>query len=84
MVYITLAEAVDQGAVVSERVKNSPEPSSGRRGGDLINFNTYHPQGMVKIGDTFFPSTVDIKSRRPATRSCRTDTTATPARAPGI
>src|SRR5439155_203566 len=31
-----------------------------------INFNTYHPQGMVKIGDIYFVSTVDI--RRPTTR----------------
>jgi hypothetical protein len=67
MVYITLAEAVDQGAVVSERVKKLTRAIKWTPVAAIpINFNTYHPQGMVKIGDTFFLSTVDIK--KPTTR----------------
>ena len=47
-----------------------------------INFLTHHPQGMVKIGDTLFVSSVEIKTptkRFPAAR--RRLSTATPARA---
>src|SRR3954451_17867132 len=28
----------------------------------LLSFPTYHPQGMVKIGDDFFVSSVDIRT----------------------
>jgi hypothetical protein len=67
MAFITLAEAVDQGAVVSERVKKLTRAIKWTPVAAIpINFNTYHPQGMVKIGDTFFLSTVDI--RKPTTR----------------
>ena len=27
-----------------------------------VGFNTFHPQGMVKIGDTFYVSSVDIQT----------------------
>jgi hypothetical protein len=67
MAFITLAEAVDQGAVVSERVKKLTRAIKWTSVAAIpINFNTHHPQGMVKIGDTFFLSTVDI--RKPTTR----------------
>ncbi len=67
MAFITLAQAVDQGAVVSERVKKLTRAIKWTPVAAIpINFNTYHPQGMVKIGDTFFLSTVDIK--KPTTR----------------
>lgn len=36
-----------------------------------LSFRTYHPQGLVKIGDTFFISSVEIRvpTRRSATRA---------------
>ena len=67
MAFVTLTHAVDQGAVVSERVKKLTRAIKWAPVDAIpINFNTYHPQGMVKIGDTFFLSTVDI--RKPTTR----------------
>ena len=64
MVFVTFAHAVDQGAVVSERVKKLTRAVKWTSVAAIpINFNTYHPQGMVKIGDVFFVSTVDIRKQ---------------------
>ena len=46
-----------------------------------IKFTTYHPQGMVKIGDTLFVSSVEVKVRTRGSRSRSTVTTVTRARA---
>jgi Family of unknown function (DUF6454) len=60
----TSAQAVDQGAVVSERVKKLTRAVKWTLVASIpINFNTYHPQGMVKIGDVFYVSTVDIRKQ---------------------
>ena len=65
--FATFAQAVDQGGVISERVKKLTRAVKWTQVAAIpINFNTYHPQGMVKIGDTYFLSTVDI--RKPTTR----------------
>jgi hypothetical protein len=67
MAFVPIAHAVDQGAVVSERIKKLTRAVKWTPVAAIpINFNTYHPQGMVKIGDTYFLSTVDI--RKPTTR----------------
>ena len=67
MAFATFALAVEQGSVVSERVKKLTRAVKWTQVAAIpINFNTYHPQGMVKIGDTYFVSTVDI--RKPTTR----------------
>ncbi|MDQ2963056.1 MAG: DUF6454 family protein [Pseudomonadota bacterium] len=67
MAVVTLAQAVDQGSVISERVKKLTRAIKWTQVAAIpINFNTYHPQGLVKIGDTYFVSTVDI--RKPTTR----------------
>src|ERR1700704_73354 len=67
MAFVPIAHAVDQGAVVSERVKKLTRAVKWTPVAAIpINFNTYHPQGMVKIGDIYFLSTVDI--RKPTTR----------------
>jgi Family of unknown function (DUF6454) len=51
----TLALAVDQGSVISERVKELTRAVKWNQVAAIpIAFNTYHPQGMVKIGDTYF------------------------------
>jgi hypothetical protein len=53
----------NQGAVVSERVKKLTRAVPWKLAGSIpINFNTYHPQGMVKIGDVIYLSSVDIKT----------------------
>ena len=58
----TFAHAVEQDAAVSERVKKLTRAVKWNQVSTIpINFNTYHPQGMVKIGDTYFVSTVDIR-----------------------
>jgi hypothetical protein len=55
------------GATISERVKKLTRGSQWQRVAAIpVNFNTFHPQGMVKIGDTLFVSSVDI--RKPTTR----------------
>jgi hypothetical protein len=67
MAFAIFAQALDQGAVVSERVKKLTRAIKWNSVATIpINFNTYHPQGMVKIGDMYFLSTVDI--RKPTTR----------------
>jgi hypothetical protein len=64
LTFVTFAFAVDQGAVVSERVKKLTRAVKWTQVAAIpINFNTYHPQGMVKIGDAFFLSTVDIRKQ---------------------
>src|SRR5437667_2642664 len=62
--FATLALAVDQGTVISERVKKLTRAVKWNQVAAIpIAFNTYHPQGMVKIGDTYFVSTVDIRKQ---------------------
>ena len=51
------------GAVVGERVKKLTRAAQWRQVAAIpINFNTFHPQGMVKIGDTLYVSSVDIRT----------------------
>ena len=48
-----------------------------------IAFRTFHPQGMVKIGDTLFVSSVEVRCR-PSVPQPVGGTTATPAKASAI
>ena len=58
-----IAQTTNPGAVVSERVKKLTRAVQWRQVAAIpVNFNTFHPQGMVKIGDTLFLSSVDIKT----------------------
>ena len=62
--FATLALAIDQGTVISERVEKLTRAVKWNQVAAIqIAFNTYHPQGMVKIGDTYFVSTVDIRKQ---------------------
>jgi hypothetical protein len=64
---VPAARAVDQGPVIDDRVKKLTRAVKWNLVTAIpINFNTYHPQGMAKIGDEYFLSTVDI--RKPTTR----------------
>lgn len=50
-----LARAAGPDTVVSDRVKPLTRAMSWRQTGAIpVNFNTYHPQGMVKIGDVYY------------------------------
>jgi len=55
------AQGLSDGAVVSERVKKLTRGIAWRAVGAVpIKFNTQHPQGLVKIGDVFYVSSVEI------------------------
>jgi len=57
------AQTANAGAVVSERVKKLTRGTQWRQVAAIpVNFNTFHPQGMVKIGDNFYVSSVDIRT----------------------
>ena len=50
------------GEIISERVKKLTRATQWQRVAAIpVNFNTFHPQGMVKIADTLYVSSVDIK-----------------------
>ena len=51
----------DTESIVSERVKKLTRESSWKPVASIpISFRTHHPQGMVKIGDQFIVSSVEI------------------------
>ena len=51
------------GALISERVKKLTRGVQWRQVAAIpVKFNTQHPQGMIKIGDTFYVSSVEIKT----------------------
>ena len=55
------AAAPDTRSTIAERVVRLTRDSSWRRVASVpIAFRTYHPQGMVKIGDTLFVSSVEV------------------------
>ena len=57
-----VAAAADSRSKVAERVVKLTRDSSWKQVASVrINFPTHHPQGMVKIGDTLFVSSVEIK-----------------------
>ena len=70
-------------ADIADRVRKLTRASAWRQVATIpVAFPTHHPQGMVKIGDTLFVSSVEITGARPALPAARAAaTTATPARA---
>jgi hypothetical protein len=57
------AQGIVDGAAISERVKKLTRGVQWRQVAAIpVKFNTQHPQGMVKIGDTFFVSSVEIRT----------------------
>lgn len=65
MVIALIALAVlqtDSKAVVAERVMKLTRDAVWKPVTSIrVDFSTYHPQGMVKIGDTFYVTSVEIK-----------------------
>ena len=63
MALSAIAQAAGPDGVVSERVKQLNRAVQWRSVASIpVNFNTHHPQGMVKIGDIFFASSVEIRT----------------------
>src|SRR2546423_8596572 len=55
--------AAESNTVISDRVKLLARATPWRQVGTIpVSFNTQHPQGMVKIGDTFYVTAVEIKT----------------------
>jgi hypothetical protein len=58
---VSLVAPPDVHSTVAERVKKLGRDSSWKPVTAIaVGFPTHHPQGMVKIGDTFFVSSVDV------------------------
>ena len=58
------AGPVDDRSLVAERVKRLTRESAWTAAGSVpIAFDTHHPQGMVKVRDAFYVSSVEIKER---------------------
>src|ERR1700675_3493009 len=61
------AQAAGPDTVVSDRVKLLTRGTQWKQVATIpIAFDTQHPQGMVKIGDDFYVTSVEIK--KPTTR----------------
>src|SRR4051794_20087792 len=51
-------------SALADRVTTLTRDSGWKRVASVrIAFRTFHPQGMVKIGETFFVSSVEVKDR---------------------
>jgi len=56
-------QATERGSVVGDRVKQLTRGVQWRPVATIpIQFNTHHPQGMVKIGDFFYVTAVEIRT----------------------
>jgi hypothetical protein len=63
-VAVLAASVATTQSTVADRVTSLTRDSLWKRTAAIpIAFTTHHPQGMVKIGDTFFVSSVEIKVR---------------------
>ena len=59
---VTLVFQADVRSTVADRVMKLGRDSSWKPVTSIaVGFPTHHPQGMVKIGDTFFVSSVDVR-----------------------
>ena len=57
----TSVVAVAADLAVSDRLKQVTRATPWKQTGTIpVTFNTHHPQGMVKIGDTYYVSSVEI------------------------
>jgi len=57
------AEGAGPDPTVSERIKQLTRATPWRLVATIpVNFNTHHPQGMVKIGENYFVTSVEIRT----------------------
>ncbi len=60
-ILLSFAVAFAQGRLISERFQQLTRASEWHLLASLpVNFNTHHPQGMVKIGEDFYVSSVEV------------------------
>jgi hypothetical protein len=58
---LTVVDITAQGRLISERFKQLTRASQWQLVASLpVNFNTHHPQGLVKIGEVFYVSSVEV------------------------
>jgi hypothetical protein len=63
-VIVAAQPPADPRSVVGDRVRELTRESAWKLVGSVpVNFTTHHPQGMVKIGDTLFVSSVEVTER---------------------
>jgi hypothetical protein len=63
-VVVLFAAQADQRSIVADRVMTLTRASTWTLVASMpIAFRTFHPQGMVKIGETFFVSSVEVIDR---------------------
>jgi hypothetical protein len=61
---VAVAQPADTRSTIAEHVMKLTRDSAWTPVASVpIKFTTHHPQGMVRIGDTFFVSSVEIKAR---------------------
>jgi hypothetical protein len=61
---LAAAALADSRSGVADRVMTLTRASIWKPAGSIrVQFRTWHPQGLVKIGDTFFVSSVEVRSR---------------------
>lgn len=59
--HLLLTTALAQGRLISERFQQLTRASEWRlEAARPVNFNTHHPQGLVKIGADFYVSSVEV------------------------
>jgi Family of unknown function (DUF6454) len=64
-ILVTAALAQGSDSAVAERVVRLTRESSWTLVSSVpVAFPTYHPQGMAKVGDTFFVSSVEVRDRQ--------------------
>lgn len=58
---LSASATIAQGRLISERFQQLTRASEWRLVASLpVNFNTHHPQGMVKVGEVFYVSSVEV------------------------
>lgn len=61
IILLSVAATNAQGPQISQRFKQLTRASQWRLvTSQLLNFNTHHPQGLVKIGEVFYVSSVEV------------------------
>ena len=59
----TVAPPPAADSVIADRIKQLTRSVQWKRVATIpVGFNTHHPQGMVKIGEFFFVTAVDIRT----------------------
>lgn len=64
LTFFSTTSAIAQGRLIGERFQQLTRASEWRLvASQPVHFNTHHPQGMVKIGEHFYVSSVEVTER---------------------